>query len=193
MSARVTTFRCVQVARVGLLVSSVALACSSSDATDVEPTQQPESGDPTQTQAPLAPTKPAPEPASPASPDRAQHAEYPWQYCQRVGVTGQQRLQTMYSIATSYDAARRGDCRTAGLTPALDERQTDAWWDYLVNYSIALAGCPLVAGPLKGGILVFGPANTAAIGVPQAALARSDIARLIDLYVTPFAAAFRLE
>jgi hypothetical protein len=99
----------------------------------------------------------------------------------------------MYEIATTYDAVRRADCRTADLLPELSERQTDAWWDYLINYTIALAGCPLVAGPLPDGVLAFGPANTQSIGVQHPSLGRDDVALLIDMYLSPFAATFALS
>lgn len=118
---------------------------------------------------------------------------YPWQHCERVGETSLQRLQTMFDIAVTYDNARKADCRTAGLLPELSEAQTDAWWDYLINYTIALAGCPLVVAPLPDGILAFGPANTQVIGLSRPPLGRDDVELLVGMYLSPFATAFALS
>jgi hypothetical protein len=99
----------------------------------------------------------------------------------------------MLGIAKSYDSARIADCRTVGLLPRLDPAAQNAWWDYLLNYTIALAGCPPAVTPLPGGISVFGPANTAAIGIPRQPLTEHAAELMLDKYVTAFQDALGLS
>jgi len=75
----------------------------------------------------------------------------------------------------------------------MTEVQKDAWWDYLLNYGIHLAGCPLVVDPVPGGSLAFGPSNTPAIGVAHPPLNREDIELLLELYLERFALTFALS
>ena len=95
-------------------------------------------------------------------------------------------------IAQDYDAHRSADCRTAGLLPPLDAARRDEWWDYLLNYSNALAGCPLVVTPLPGGVDAFGPANTGAIGIQHPLLTELAAELLIEQYLAAFTSGFEL-
>lgn len=114
-------------------------------------------------------------------------------FCSRAGEPPFQQLMVMLSIANGYDASRRDDCRTQGLMPPLAPAQQERWLAYLVNYSMALAGCPLTRGPAPGGIFVFGPANTRAIGLDRPLLGVDDVERLIQSYLNEFASALRLS
>ena len=116
----------------------------------------------------------------------------PFHFCQRIGSTPVARLGGLLRIAQDYDAHRSADCRTAGLLPPLDAARRDEWWDYLLNYSNALAGCPLVVTPLPGGVDAFGPANTGAIGIQHPLLTELAAELLIEQYLAAFTSGFEL-
>jgi hypothetical protein len=116
----------------------------------------------------------------------------PFAFCERAGAMPIDRLGILLLIAQHYDGACIQNCRTVGLLPDLDEERRGAWWDYLLNYSNALAGCPLIVTPLPGGITAFGPANTAAIGVSHPPLTREAAGLLIEQFVAAFGTGFGL-
>jgi hypothetical protein len=149
--------------------------------------------------------------ASPASSERAANEEggafadtagggddltapsgIPFAFCERAGAMTIDRLGILLAIARHYDEARIEDCRTAGLLPDLDEQSSKVWWDYLLNYSNALAGCPLITMPLPGGIAAFGPANTAAIGLSHPPFTQEAAGLLIEQFLRAFVAGFGL-
>lgn len=113
-------------------------------------------------------------------------------YCDRAGSPPFDQLMVMKSIATTYDTLRWNDCRTAGLTPPLEQSQVLRWQAYLINYSMAMAGCPLTLGPAEGGTGTFGPANIRAIGLPNPALSRDEARLLLDKYLETFAHSLHL-
>jgi hypothetical protein len=113
-------------------------------------------------------------------------------FCERAGAMPIDRLANLLIIAQRYDEASIGDCRTTGLLAGLEDQPHDAWWDYLLNYSNALAGCPLIVTPLPGGIAAFGPGNTAAIGLPHPPFTREAAGLLIEKFLSAFSAGFGL-
>jgi hypothetical protein len=110
----------------------------------------------------------------------------PW--CAGPGQDVLARLEVMYWITRDYESDRTADCETAGLLSQPIEELRAAWWDYLIGYSAALAGCPPLPVEVPGGIRAFGPANTAAIGVPRPRLGMDDVSSLISKYMAAFAA-----
>jgi hypothetical protein len=102
-------------------------------------------------------------------------------------------------LASVYWLAQMRDCETAGLTDQMSDRQSSDWLDYLVNYTYLMMGCPVGSNALvdvdqvDGGILAFGPANVAAIGLEQPRLGREDVANLITRYVAAFVAELGLS
>jgi hypothetical protein len=75
-------------------------------------------------------------------------------------------------------------CRARRLTSGMTSNQMNDWANYLLNYSFALFGCPLLFSPLPGGVDAFGLSNTDAVGVPSPMLGPDDVAYLIDTYLT---------
>jgi hypothetical protein len=132
------------------------------------------------------------EPAAPAELPVDNEA-FPFDVCERAGEPPFTQIRVMYGIASDYEAKRWADCRTQGLTPLLDERKTERWLGYLINYSMAMSGCPLTLGPAEGGILTFGPANTQAIDMTRPRLGRDDAGLLLDQYLGSFAEALQLS
>jgi hypothetical protein len=104
-------------------------------------------------------------------------------WCSNEGRDPGLRLETLARVARGYDGDRAADCHTRGLLPELDALQRRNWWDYLIGYSLLMIGCQPRSTPVPGGILVFGPANTSAIGLPSPRLSRADVERLFDHYV----------
>ena len=117
---------------------------------------------------------------------------FPANYCARAGAGPLERRAVALAIVMTYDSTRSNDCRTAGLTPRWNSDEAKPWWDYLFKYTTLMAGCPLIMGEIDGGILLFGPANTAAIGLQRPQLGRDDAQLLIDQYLDAFAAALSL-
>lgn len=113
-------------------------------------------------------------------------------WCDGPGQEPLQLFNQMRSIAVSYDQARSDDCRTAGLMAPLSHTLSISWWDYLLGYSIVLAGCLPLSDPVEGGIRVFGPAHTGAIGLSHPALGREDVGLLISHYLDSFVPALEL-
>ena len=120
-------------------------------------------------------------------------SSFPAHWCPRAGATEQEWVATVTEIAKNYSAATDQDCETQGLTAAFDHQNRTDWRNYLVSYSLLMAGCPLLFGPVDGGILAFGPGNTVAIGVPRPPLGKDDAALLIERYTAAFAAALDLQ
>jgi hypothetical protein len=111
---------------------------------------------------------------------------FPYDYCQRAGPQPLAVNMAMADIARGYEALRVADCNTAGLLPILDTNQTIRWLDYLMQYSRAMAGCPLYQ-PVADGIRAFGPANTrASLGIEHPPLGPMDVALLSDHYLASF-------
>jgi hypothetical protein len=117
---------------------------------------------------------------------------YPFTFCARAGSHPGAVYETMVLIAGDYDRRRLADCMTAGMTVVLTDVERVRWRDYLTLYTTAMAGCPL-SRPLNGGVLAFGPANTAAVGIVRPALGRDDAESLIEHYVGAFAARLSLS
>jgi hypothetical protein len=143
---------------------------------------------------PAVPSVPAPEQQDvtpPAGIDDRGFFRAPW--CDGPGQNSLELFVNMRSIAEGYDRARGDDCRTAGLLAPLNESERFRWLDYLIGYSIALAGCPPPSHPVEGGIRVFGPANTDVIGRSHQPLGRDDAGLLIQHYLDSFAPALALS
>jgi len=102
--------------------------------------------------------------------------------CLLAGSDELDREDSFYWIGASYSADLRG-CRTSVLVEALDGPQRDQFSSYIGNYTSALFDCPLLVTPLPGGVDVFGPGNSAAVGVPSPVLGPDDAANLVDLYL----------
>jgi hypothetical protein len=136
-------------------------------------------------------------PALPDDPERAglqaSGGAFPANFCERPGRDPGVVYQTLVFTAGDYESRRSNDCLTAGLLDTSRYADFIRWQDYLTQYTAAMAGCPLIAGPLEGGILVFGPANTAAIGIRRAAVGRDDVSTLIGHYVGAFTAGLSLS
>jgi hypothetical protein len=67
------------------------------------------------------------------------------------------------------------------------------WLDYLIGYSTVMLGCPPRSTPVPGGILAFGPANTAAIRLPPPPFGRDDAELLIRYYFSSLSASVPLS
>lgn len=93
-------------------------------------------------------------------------------------------------IAQSYSSAQERSC--AALTGPMLPDQFALWTTYLDEYSSVMTGCVDLLTPPPGGILAFGPANTAAIGLPHGPLSRGDADLLIATYLAAFASALSL-
>jgi hypothetical protein len=93
--------------------------------------------------------------------------------------------QFIDEIVGLYSNAQRASC--AGLTAGMLDDQLASWWVYLNDYTRVMLGCVDLVMPPPGGILEFGPANTAAVGVSHAPLSRADAALLIGAYLSAFA------
>lgn len=104
-------------------------------------------------------------------------------WCSNEGSDPGLRLETLAHVAQGYDGDRAADCHTRGLLPELGAPRRRDWWDYLIGYSLLMLGCQPRSTPVPGGILVFGPANTAAIGQPSPRLGRADVDRLSAQYM----------
>jgi hypothetical protein len=115
-------------------------------------------------------------------------------WCAGPGQNTLLEVQLMKRIAEGYEAARAADCHTAGLLPVLNDRQRTAWLEYLIGYSVVMSGCPeTMAPPVEGGILVFGPGNTAAIGLTHPPFGRDDAGALIQHYLDSFSSLLMLD
>jgi hypothetical protein len=112
-------------------------------------------------------------------------------WCARAGDEAS-RTFTFLSVALTFDQAQSMDCTTAGLTSSFDGSQFEAWASYLLDYSLAMAGCPLEF-PVDGGILVFGPGNTPVVGAARPDLGADDVERLTTHYVAAFGDALGLD
>jgi hypothetical protein len=110
---------------------------------------------------------------------------FPADWCDRAGDEAA-RSTALLSVAFAYATAQSTDCATAGLTSSLTEEQQAGWFNYLGVYTNAMLGCPAEFGAVDGGILVFGPANTPAVGASRPALGEDDVERLTAYYVTAF-------
>jgi hypothetical protein len=110
---------------------------------------------------------------------------FPADWCDRAGDEAT-RASVLLNVAFGYATMQSTDCATAGLTSSLTEDQQAGWFNYLGVYTNAMLGCPPEFGALDGGILVFGPANTPAIGASRPALGEDDVERLTAYYVAAF-------
>ncbi len=117
----------------------------------------------------------------------------PASWCARAGAAEGDWVNAAAAVATAYIEATTEDCATSQLTAALSaDVQTD-WKNYLISYTLGLAECPLLFGPLDGGTGAFGPANMRAIGVEQPRLGSDDASALIGYYSSEFGVAFELR
>jgi hypothetical protein len=107
-------------------------------------------------------------------------------WCGRVGDEDAQ-LDIAIEISAAYMDQTIADCRTAGLGAALTGRQLDEFYAYVTDYTMIWFYCPLVYNVPPGGLAVFGPGNTAAIGAPATLLGADDAQLLTDYYVAAFA------
>lgn len=114
-------------------------------------------------------------------------------WCARAGAEASDRPDTFFTVALAYADAQSTDCASSGLTDSLDPDQSIAWLSYLIDYSFVMAGCSLETGPLDGGILVFGPGNTPAVGAARPDLGADDAERLTTYYVAAFGDALSLD
>jgi hypothetical protein len=112
-------------------------------------------------------------------------------WCARAG-DELSRTLTFLGVALAFDQAQSTDCATAGLTSSFDGSQVEAWASYLLDFSLAMAGCPLEF-PVDGGILVFGPGNTPVVGATRPDLGADDVERLTTHYVAAFGDALELD
>jgi hypothetical protein len=112
------------------------------------------------------------------------------EWCTRAGEDSTMQLVTIDAIVDDYRAEQAALC--APLTSQMDPAQSSAWTTYLASYTRFMAGCLNVDVPPPGGILAFGPANTAAIGMPQPALSQDDARILIGAYAGAFSSALAL-
>jgi hypothetical protein len=110
---------------------------------------------------------------------------FPADWCDRAGDEAS-RATVLLNVAFGYATAQTTDCATAGLTSSLTEDQQAGWFNYLGVYTNAMLGCPPEFGAVDGGILVFGPANTPAVGASRPALGEDDVERLTAQYVAAF-------
>jgi hypothetical protein len=113
-------------------------------------------------------------------------------WCARAGADEASRPLVFFGVAFAFDQAQSMDCATAGLTSSFDGTQAEGWASYLIDYSLAMAGCPLEF-PVDGGILVFGPGNTPAVGALRPDLGADDVERLTTHYVAAFGDALGLD
>jgi hypothetical protein len=180
--------------RVLTLAAALGLACEASTAPAPAVSENPSRAGLVPERARGAATQP-PRPADAGTPaDRdAPGATFPGDYCAAAGADGFDQIQSAVEIVDDYEAAWRGECATSGLLPTLTQRQANDWRDYLVGFTLAMAGCPLLLGPVDGGTLVFGLTHTVAIGLPPVRFGREDARRLIAHYVASFAAVLRLS
>jgi len=117
---------------------------------------------------------------------------FPQDWCNKAGDGKGEFTGTAIAVASEYYFAQFGDCRTTGLTASFSMNQGDDWFGYLVSFTLAMAGCPLVYGDIPDGIRAFGPANTGVIGVQPAPLGRDDVDLLIAQYVEAFGSGLAL-
>lgn len=128
-----------------------------------------------------------------AEPTTPTVAAFPTDWCARAGSGIAAQTRFFSGIVDDYTLAQEEDCATAGLTSELSDDLYPDWLNYLIGYTNAMVGCPLIDGPVPGGILAFGPANTPALGVVRAPLGRDDAERLIASYLDAFARALLLS
>jgi hypothetical protein len=95
------------------------------------------------------------------------------------------------AISSAYLAAQLVVCRS--MTEEMSSAQLTAWEVYIYDYSRVMAGCLQIKMPPPGGILAFGPANTAAVGVLRSPLSREDARLLIAEYLSAFVRALALD
>jgi len=107
-------------------------------------------------------------------------------WCERAGADEGDQVDTAIEIAVDYVDRTLADCHTAGLTAALTDDQLNDFYTYLVDYTIVLFYCPLVYNVPEGGVAVFGPANTVAVGAPPTRLGADDAALLTEAYAGAF-------
>ena len=140
-----------------------------------------------------------PPPPEPGGNRTGAGAAFPGAWCPDAGGNVVVGFGAAVRLASVYWLAQMQDCETAGLTDQMSDRQGDDWLDYLINYTYLMMGCPVGADApvdvdqVEGGILAFGPANLAAIGLEQPRLGRDDVARLITQYVAAFVAELGLS
>lgn len=118
---------------------------------------------------------------------------FPADWCTRAGSDPDTQFATIFDIAIGYATDQSEDCETSGLTHGLDGDQLTNWLNYLFGYTNAMTGCPLAFEPVEGGILAFGPANLAALGMSPPVLGRDDAGMLIGQYLARFASALQLS
>jgi hypothetical protein len=112
-------------------------------------------------------------------------------WCARLGATETERQETVDQIVVQYFESHSGFCETGALASLIDA-QFDAWIQYLTDYTFLLAGCDPNFGTVAGGINVFGPANTAFVGVARPPLSEREAELLVDFYLEAFASALNL-
>lgn len=115
---------------------------------------------------------------------------FPPDWCGLISVDGE--LNRIISVAGGYVVDVTDDCATAGLTQSFSLAQRMDWVAYLVDYTYLIAGCPLDEQPDDSGLSVFGPANTAVVGVERGPLGFDDIDRLTAMYVRRYGDAANL-
>jgi hypothetical protein len=115
----------------------------------------------------------------------------PTGWCGRLGATEPERLETVEQIVFQYFQAHSGDCETGALGSLIDA-EFDAWNQYLTDYTFLLAGCDPNFDTVAGGISVFGPANTAYVGVTRPPLSEREAELLVDFYLEAFASVLSL-
>lgn len=118
---------------------------------------------------------------------------FPADWCARAGATESERTVTLAEAAQTFGNAQYGDCETRGLTDGLTRPELLGWLNYLISYTIAMAGCPPVFEPIPDGIRAFGPGNTPAVGGERPKLGEDDVERLIAYYVSAFGDALGLD
>ena len=116
---------------------------------------------------------------------------FPANWCTRAGTTAAAQANAMLEIGSEFFTLRTHDCRTRGLSEGMTGEQSLAWENYLIAYTYVMVGCRYLM-TVPGGILAFGPANTAAIGVPRPPIGEDDVTVLIELYVGVLADHLRL-
>jgi hypothetical protein len=112
-------------------------------------------------------------------------------WCLRAGADEDAQARTMRDIGLGYLADQERRC--GALTRTMNDAQRSDWANYLIAYTSVMAGCLQLSEPPPDGIRAFGPANTAAVGAADPDLHRGDIALLIELYVSLFAASLNLD
>lgn len=115
---------------------------------------------------------------------------YPADWCARAGEDTLYQEDTAYEIVDLFVL----DPRMLALPPSVDVPEFDVWYDYLVEYTNALLGCPpLYVESFDVAQQGFGLRNTSVAGVPELRLDAVLATEVIDVYVQAVTALIALS